>query len=167
VHHIKPRSGGGSNELDNLIAICISCHIDVHSTIPFVRRFSEQELKLHRNSVYEAVRDGKLVPDERSDVRIATSHPIVAHGLPSLIPEAVNLLISLARGDGCIYDQQGHEAYGSKFTREMATQREAFQQLRQCGFITHSGGELYVMTMQGYTAADGYIALMNEDVGHQ
>jgi len=162
VHHIKQRSQGGTNDPDNLIALCINCHIDVHSKLPFVRRFSEQEQKLSRNNVYQLIRDGKLVPDEEPNVRTVTSQPILADGLPVLIPETLNLLISMAQGDGCIYDSSGHEAYGSSFTREEARQREAFEQLRNNGFIRHSGGDLYVLTSKGYLAADGYLALINE-----
>lgn len=156
---------GGSNDPDNLIAICINCHTDVHSKIPFMRRFSEQELKLHRNNVCAAVRDGKLVEDEQSEVRTVAHQPVLSDGIPAMIPEAVNLLIQIAQGDGCIYDTSGHEGYGSTFTREMATQREAFEQLRGHGYIRLSGGDLYAITLQGYTAADGYLALMNQEPG--
>lgn len=162
VHHIKERSQGGSNDPDNLIPICISCHSDVHSKVPFMRRFSEQELKLHRNSVYQAIREGKLVADEQTEVRTVARGPIGEDGLPNLIPEAVNLLISIAQGDGSFYDQSGMETYESTYNREMATQHEAFEQLRRAGFIRHSGGVVYVITLRGYTAADGYLALLNE-----
>jgi len=31
VHHIKPKSEGGADEIDNLIALCSSCHNEKHS----------------------------------------------------------------------------------------------------------------------------------------
>ena len=30
VHHIKPRSNGGSDEFDNLVVICSNCHVAIH-----------------------------------------------------------------------------------------------------------------------------------------
>ena len=30
VHHIKPRSEGGSNELENMIVVCSNCHRQLH-----------------------------------------------------------------------------------------------------------------------------------------
>jgi hypothetical protein len=127
-----------------------------------MRRFSEQELKLHRDNVYQAVREGKLVPEEQSEVRTVASRPIREIGLPNLIPEAVTLLISAAQGDGFVFDQSGIQTYGFTYTRERATQYEAFQQLRRSGFIRHDDGDSYVLTSQGYSAADGYLALLNE-----
>jgi hypothetical protein len=82
--------------------------------------------------------------------------------LPDLIPEAVNLLIAMVRQDGTMFDLSGTEAYGSVFTRQAARQYKAFEQLRDNRFIRHSGGELYVLTDEGYLAADGYLALINE-----
>lgn len=34
VHHVTPVSEGGSNSLDNLETLCISCHRDEHRTTP-------------------------------------------------------------------------------------------------------------------------------------
>lgn len=31
VHHIRPRGRGGSNDLDNLLTLCLSHHLWVHS----------------------------------------------------------------------------------------------------------------------------------------
>src|ERR1041384_3841592 len=55
VHHIDERSKGGTNEEDNLIVICLTCHTDVHTTVPFTRRFTVNELKLHRDSLIQAL----------------------------------------------------------------------------------------------------------------
>jgi len=30
IHHVRPRSMGGTNELDNLIALCPVCHAIAH-----------------------------------------------------------------------------------------------------------------------------------------
>ena len=44
VHHIVERSNGGSDDESNLIVVCFSCHSDVHTKVPFSRRFSQGEL---------------------------------------------------------------------------------------------------------------------------
>src|SRR5437868_14047629 len=60
VHHITEKSEGGGDELDNLIAICVSCHSDVHTNTKLSRRFTARELKLHREEVFRLVSEGKL-----------------------------------------------------------------------------------------------------------
>jgi hypothetical protein len=64
VHHIRLRSDGGPDEMDNLLAICVSCHADVHSDSRLTRRFSEIELRGHRETVYRMVADGRLPAHE-------------------------------------------------------------------------------------------------------
>jgi hypothetical protein len=53
VHHIIERNHGGTDDEDNLIVICLACHTDVHTKVPFARRFSVEELKGHRDAVIE------------------------------------------------------------------------------------------------------------------
>ena len=61
VHHIVPRGEGGKDELDNAIALCLTCHTDVHTKAPFTRRFTVEELKMHRENVYRLVAEGKPI----------------------------------------------------------------------------------------------------------
>jgi 5-methylcytosine-specific restriction endonuclease McrA len=56
VHHIIERNQDGDNDEENLIVICLSCHSDVHTTVPFTRRFTVEELKGHRDAVIRAGR---------------------------------------------------------------------------------------------------------------
>lgn len=60
VHHIIPIAEGGSDDLANLIPICISCHSDVHTATRLTRRFKAEELRLHRDAVYKLVEAGSL-----------------------------------------------------------------------------------------------------------
>src|SRR5258708_39409703 len=60
VHHIIERSQGGTHDEDNLIVVCFSCHSDVHTKVPFARRFSPDELRGHRDALVKMVTDGKL-----------------------------------------------------------------------------------------------------------
>jgi hypothetical protein len=60
VHHILERNEGGDDSIGNLIAICVSCHSDVHSNTKLTRRFTRSELLLHRSAVYQLVVEAKL-----------------------------------------------------------------------------------------------------------
>lgn len=60
VHHIVEQADGGTDDFDNLIPICITCHSSVHTKTHMTRNFSPVELKLHRDHVYEMVELGKL-----------------------------------------------------------------------------------------------------------
>ncbi|NLE27797.1 MAG: hypothetical protein GX625_21165 [Clostridiaceae bacterium] len=35
IHHVVPRSKGGTNRLDNLVLLCEKCHKKIHKNIPF------------------------------------------------------------------------------------------------------------------------------------
>lgn len=43
IHHIVPKSKGGTNDADNLIIVCPNCHRVIHTT----SRYSEEYLKSH------------------------------------------------------------------------------------------------------------------------
>ena len=60
VHHIIERSEGGTDDIENLIALCASCHATVHAKTRMTRAISAKELKSHRDQVYKLVEDGKL-----------------------------------------------------------------------------------------------------------
>ena len=47
IHHIKYRSRGGTDEIDNLMALCRSCHDKAHAEI-----LTEEQLKqIHKNKL--------------------------------------------------------------------------------------------------------------------
>lgn len=59
LHHIKPKACGGDDTLDNCIPVCFDCHADMGKADPKHpkgKRYSEKELKLHRDSWYEKVK---------------------------------------------------------------------------------------------------------------
>src|SRR5262249_10230385 len=72
VHHIIERSNGGTDHEDNLIVICLPCHTDVHSRVPFARRFTPSELKMHRDAVVRMVAEGKLIAASAEDEPVVT-----------------------------------------------------------------------------------------------
>jgi hypothetical protein len=59
VHHITPKSAGGSNDLDNLVCICEGCHREIHSTnwkthVPELkerRKLAHQQVEKHGHRV--------------------------------------------------------------------------------------------------------------------
>jgi len=157
VHHIKLESKGGSGDPDNLIPICITCHMDIHTDAPFVRRFSDDELKQCRERVFTLVAEGKLVGHDESH----TFNPAFERDpdMPNLIPEAVKMLVDLARGQGMMLDPKGFDCRGTVHDREYATNMHAFKQLRDANLIEWNGGDAYVVTLLGYNAADGFLAL--------
>jgi len=56
LHHIKPKYQGGEDIFDNCIPLCFNCHADVGSynfNHPKGKKYSEKELKMHREKLYE------------------------------------------------------------------------------------------------------------------
>lgn len=104
VHHIVERNQGGTDDEDNLIVVCLSCHTDGHTKVPFARRFSVAELKGHREALVRMAEQGMLPLDDADDadkvvaelVRILRATPETE--IP-LMPEAVELLVSAVNGE--------------------------------------------------------------------
>src|SRR5436305_13441321 len=58
LHHIVPESEGGSDAIDNGIPLCFDCHAEVehyNPQHPRGRKFTESELKAHRDAWYAKV----------------------------------------------------------------------------------------------------------------
>ena len=56
LHHIKQVADGGEDTVDNCIPLCFDCHAEVkayNSHHPKGRKFTEKELKGHRDKCYE------------------------------------------------------------------------------------------------------------------
>ena len=43
VHHLKYRSSGGNNDLDNLIHLCLKCHYEMHNNPEYIKRFKNKK----------------------------------------------------------------------------------------------------------------------------
>src|SRR4051794_6680866 len=59
VHHIVPLEKGGSDEIDNAIPLCPTCHDAVHkeySSGSVTRAYGPDELRRHRSETIELVR---------------------------------------------------------------------------------------------------------------
>ncbi|WP_158269850.1 WYL domain-containing protein [Desulfonatronum sp. SC1] len=66
VHHIKPLSKGGSNELSNLELLCETCHSDEHGGKEFSGEFSHNETAFSKRvqDIRYAINDGKRIKFE-------------------------------------------------------------------------------------------------------
>lgn len=173
VHHIDERAAGGSDEWDNLIALCLTCHTDVHSKVPFTRRFTFAELMGHRASLFALVAAGHFDPNEPDDFSptILAARKIDAGGLSK---EAVELLLAAANlagpMQGMIYviesdggliittgDMQPLYSTGDK--RREAAYRSAMRELARPGYVEQTSSRMYEVTNSGYLLADELAAM--------
>ncbi len=185
VHHIHERAQGGSDEPDNLIATCISCHAEIHTETRLTRRFTEDELKKHRDEVYRLVADGKLPQLDDHDDRIdqltralvdlfTVRVPVAAAPPISLIPEAMEILLAASSEYGHIeaseYDGGFAVIAGAKQfdfqgnPRKTAALRRAVQQLATEGFI-EGDGKAYFVSYDGYQFADNLLSASSRSSG--
>ena len=71
VHHIVPKAKGGTDKLDNAIALCFDCHADAghyNTEHPKGTKFSYAELKLARDVWFEKVNTNNIEPPEEEDI---------------------------------------------------------------------------------------------------
>jgi hypothetical protein len=159
VHHIIEQSEGGTHDEDNLIVTCQSCHTDIHSIIPFMRRFTVEELKGHRNAVVEMVKEGKFPANDTDDMDtilalIARTLPANNQPAPELLPEAKQMLVSACEMEGTArgkivstFDTEGHNyqcgvkqiRLPHRDRREQARFSKAVEQLLECKLIEDDG----------------------------
>lgn len=178
IHHIRERSDGDDDGIDNLTAICISCHADVHTQTSLTRRFTERELKHHRDNVYQLVADGKLptahdAPGQWDELSATMVSLIRGNSQPQhdatdrLSAEATELLLEAVRQDTPIhvieYDdgfavKVGTKTYGENFNnRDAAQYRHAIDCLLAADLVTGNGSLLYI-SYHGFILADDLIA---------
>ncbi len=176
VHHILEQSKGGTDEEDNLMPICLICHSDVHSHVPFTRRFTLEELKGHRDALFRAVEEGRLPPDEEDNTS-ELDRQVVVNVFANetrdndLSPAAVELLLAsvhakdtwqgrIAMVDRCagklifIQDQQ----FGTEDRREQARYLAGLEELESSGFASYDSESLREVTHAGYLKADEILA---------
>jgi hypothetical protein len=174
VHHIRERGQGGGNEDDNLIVVCLSCHSDVHTKVPFARRFSQEELRGHRDALVRMVEKGKLPVDDADDaseavVALLREMQASSKDQPVFSPEAVEILLRAASTTGA---EQGSVLVSLHFggltvkmgatpltighddRRTQAKYKQAIEQLVGAGLLAHRSKNLLDVTEAGYVAAD-------------
>lgn len=70
IHHIVPQAQGGSNELDNALALCFDCHADAghyNREHPRGSKFSPEELRLARDLWHIMVKGNRIQSSEPED----------------------------------------------------------------------------------------------------
>jgi len=177
VHHIVERGQGGTDDEDNLIVACLSCHTDVHTKVPFARRFSVDELKGHRDQVIRLVAVGKLPTGDTDDTDEVIGHVVsemraVAKPAIELLPEAAEILSKAVNTEG---GMQGmvhfvkHEMWFSLLVgavdqfdyhdhRLQARYKKALEQLLKCRLLAWRNDQILDVTYEGYLAADEILA---------
>ena len=178
VHHIVERNQGGTDEEDNLIVVCFSCHSDVHTKVPFARRFSVEELKGHRDALIKMVEQGKLTAADSDDadqviaslVRGMQSAP---KGQAALSPEAVEILLRtvntsgaeqgsvlVVRTSGGLTVKAGDcpRTIGHDDRRGQAKYKHAVEQLVASQLLEYCAPDVFDVTYEGYLAADEILA---------
>lgn len=168
INHIIEESEGGSDDFDNLIAVCITCHSDIHTHTKLTRRFTIEELKGHRDAVIKMVAEGKFVT---SSVNEDDSIDLISKLLNSLQcgntisdvklpPHAVKLLLDSAQRDGKIYDESDVLTDGD--ARDASKLKDAINRLVYNGLLDYVSGILYRVSHEGFLLADKLIALADD-----
>ena len=70
VHHIRPESAGGTNDFDNAVPLCFDCHTDVghyNPNHPKGNRYSNEELRRHRDRLFDQIQSGHYLPSNRQE----------------------------------------------------------------------------------------------------
>ncbi len=176
VHHIVEQSKGGTNDYDNLISLCLTCHTDVHTKAPFTRRFTVAELKAHRDAVYKMVAEGKFSNDSQNievsiEAALARFDQVGScHAQVRLERAAREILVKAAAIDGlvtCLSDmgstdiQAGGELLNNPTDRRSIAEFIAgIEQLESLGLVRDReySGEAFDVTHEGYLLADQILA---------
>lgn len=173
VHHIIEQAQGGTDDEDNLIVTCFSCHTDIHTKVPFARRFSVGELKDHREAVIRMVTEGKLPLGDTDDTdeviaRVVQQMRAVENPTIELLPEAVEVLTKAVKSEGGMQGMfnfvkhqmgfsllvAGVDQFDFHAHRLQARYKKALEQLLQCKLVAWRCDEILDVTYEGYLAAD-------------
>jgi hypothetical protein len=183
VHHIMERGQGGGNEEDNLIVACFSCHSDVHTKVPFARRFSIAELKGHRDALIKMVEEGKLPADDTDDAdQVMLSllrepqkaqAPLSSEATEILL-RAVNttgveqgsVLVSLHSEGLTIKMGDTPLTIGHEDRRTQAKYNRAIKELVGCGLLERASEDVLDVTDEGYLAADEIMVSQGQPPGN-
>lgn len=180
IHHVIERSQGGSDDIDNLIPICLSCHTDVHTRVPFTQRFTVEELKLHRENLYRLVAEGKLphpadpaftaslIDSLRRAVPYeGTELAALAQRILTLAVEDDGTVIMLNHSGGTTLQVGRADLLEGAGPRTIAEYRHAMEQLLEQRLIRSRGykNEIFEVTHEGYLLADELLATAAQDPG--
>jgi hypothetical protein len=123
-HHIVPEAEGGSNRLENCIPLCFNCHADVqhyNDKHPRGNKFSPKELRQHRDSWFERVKNSHASPPSASTNDV--DHAIFEDFRERLLEGDVNwlqVLMAVSRPNqaACIRRLEEFVGWGSSLESE-------------------------------------------------
>jgi len=108
VHHITPEGKNGADTFDNAIPLCFNCHADMLTydpSHPKGTKYSENELRRHRDSWYAKIKNGLGVVS-RSET-IATDTQIY------------QLITKILQWDECVDYVRSHQFAHEPFDRQL------------------------------------------------
>ena len=173
VHHIQEKAQGGGNDEDNLIVTCFSCHSDVHTSVPFARRFSRDELKQHRDTLIKQVAEGVFPASDVDDAdvvirqvleelrRAGTQQPqLTAYATEALLravdaPAVMQGHIMYVRHTGGVVIQINSKNVIADPTdnRLVSAYKNGLEQLVRHGLVERLSDSIYKVTYPGYLLA--------------
>lgn len=71
LHHIRQKAYDGADTFENCIPLCFSCHADMGKADPNHvkgKRYSEEELKRHRDNWYKKVANFEIAPISNEEI---------------------------------------------------------------------------------------------------
>ena len=172
VHHIVERSNGSADDEDNLMPICLPCHTDVHSKVPFARRFSIAELKAHRDALFRMIDEGRFPadePDNTAEIKHQVFTKFTANHESGLSSAEIKLLLHAAHGkkhrQGRLYiskSMRGHEIKAGdsgplcdgQDSRAVAEYTAALNSLIDRKYSVPQSDSVHLLTHLGYLKAD-------------
>lgn len=80
--HIVPKAEGGTDDIENAIAVCFECHAEIHAyndKHPRGRKFSADELHHHKEQWLKICREmpGVLVASQASDREVGPIQALI------------------------------------------------------------------------------------------
>ena len=176
IHHIIEKAENGDDTPDNLIPVCVTCHTDVHAQTKLTRRFTTEELKGHRESLFTAIADGRIQEDGAGEADISPlienilssmGAGIVTSGCTpaSLSPGAMEMLLNLVNGDGIIHDMSENVTFSTNVddVRRMSKHKASLDELEDNELVAYVTGILYRVTDSGFLLADEVMASQSGD----
>ena len=136
THHIIPITEGGTDDIDNAIPLCPNCHDEVHKGyIPgrVTRKYTPNELKLHRQRTIDAVKNGLLLSRHVAQ----TTNPAKAEAAQELSSATVRLCNNLQ-----IFDANNFDSVPNEEWRQL--RRELIDYSNDIATYEHMFGEIVV-----------------------
>jgi len=183
VHHIVERQDRGSDDEDNLIALCANCHVSAHTSTKMSRAFTPAEIKQHREAVYHAVESGTLVEGVESSIDLLLQPLIEALrsvgtrqssplNADAITPEGLEILaVTIMAKDQLLYVHEtpagllmeagdpSHHLLDRNNPRRESEFRHALEQLLMLGLMKLvPRGNMFYITHAGYLFTDRLIA---------